>query len=112
MNCTSEVLHLIPIIQEQLETSQNEEVRLIAFNFVNSLNEFVLSSKNHQDELKKKRNLLECVSFVSSTILYTTLYFIYHSQLIDIKSREKCGEGQKNEQSKVFPHEFVERIDT
>ena len=89
MNCTSEILHLIPLIQQQLEASQNAEIRLIGSNFVNSLNEIVLSPKNHEDPLTKKRNLLECVSLLSSTILYL---FLYSNNIVNLSKLKQDRE--------------------
>ena len=90
MNCTSEILHLIPLIQQQLEASQNAEIRLIGSNFVNSLNEIVLSPKNHEDQLTKKRNLLECVSLLSSTILYL---FLYSNNIVNLSKLKQDREA-------------------
>lgn len=90
MNCTSEILHLIPLIQQQLEASQNAEIRLIGSNFVNSLNEIVLSPKNHEDPLTKKRNLLECVSLLSSTILYL---FLYSNNIVNLSKLKQDREA-------------------
>ena len=112
MNCTSEILHLIPLIRQQLETSQNEEVRLIASSFANSLNELVLSPKNHEDELMKKKNLLECVSLLSSTILYPYIHFVNRSQLTEIKTKASSASKTVDEESKVLPHGFTAPIDS
>lgn len=93
MNCTSEILHLIPLIQQQLEASQNAEIRLIGSNFVNSLNEIVLSPKNHEDQLTKKRNLLECVSLLSSTILYLFLYSNNNNNIVNLSKLKQDREA-------------------
>ena len=103
MNCTSEILHLIPLVQQQLEASQNAETRLIGSNFVNSLNELVLSPKNHEDPLTKKRNLLESVSLLSSTLLYLFLFSSDYSKLIEIEIKASSVGKQENEESKVVP---------
>ena len=103
MNCTSEILHLIPLVQQQLEASQSAETRLIGSNFGNSLNELVLSPKNHEDQLTKKRNLLECVSFLSSTLLYLFLCSSDYSKLIEIELKASSVDKQENEESKVVP---------
>ena len=72
MNCTSEILHLIPLVQQQLEVT-------------------------------KKRNLLECVSFLSSTLLYLFLCSSDYSKLIAIEVKASSVDKQENEESKVVP---------
>ena len=62
--------------------------------------------------LMKKKNLLECVSLLSSTILYPYIHFVNRSQLTEIKTKASSASKTVDEESKVLPHGFTAPIDS